>query len=52
VLQNPLVTTVLVGARTLAHLDNALAAQKMNFAPEWLAEIKSWDTPPATAPAS
>ncbi len=52
VLQNPLVTTVLVGARTPAHLDNALAAQKMNFAPEWLAEIKSWDTPPATAAAS
>ena len=41
-LQNPAVTTVLVGARTLAHLDNAFAALGTPFPPEWLAEINSW----------
>lgn len=50
VLQNPLVTTVLVGARTEAHLANALAAEKLTFAPEWLAEIKGWDASPGDAP--
>jgi len=44
VFQNPLVTTVLVGARTKAHLANALAAEKLTFAPEWRDEIKRWDT--------
>lgn len=50
VFQNPLVTTVLVGARTVDHLANALAAEKMRFAPEWLAEIKSWDALPRSTP--
>jgi aryl-alcohol dehydrogenase-like predicted oxidoreductase len=45
VFQNPLVTTVLVGARTEAHLANALAAEQLAFAPAWLQEIKSWDAP-------
>ena len=42
VLQNPLVTTVLVGARTEAHLANALAAQQMNFDPAWQRDIAEW----------
>lgn len=46
VLRNPLVTTVLVGARTEAHLANALAAEKTVFTPGWLAEIKGWDEMP------
>jgi len=44
VFQNPLVTTVLVGARTEAHLANALAAEKLPCAPEWMGAIKGWDT--------
>ena len=43
VFQNPAVTTVLVGARTIGHLDNAVAALKMNFPPEWLAEMNTWE---------
>ena len=50
VLQHPLVSTVLVGARTEAHLANALAAEKLVFAPAWLAEINSWETPSGSAP--
>ncbi len=50
VLLNPLVTTVLVGARSEAHLANALAAERLVFAPEWLAEIKDWDAPPGEIP--
>ncbi len=42
VFQNPAVTTVLVGARTVPHLDNALISQSMEFPPEWLAEMNSW----------
>jgi aryl-alcohol dehydrogenase-like predicted oxidoreductase len=44
VFQNPLVSTVLVGARTEAHLANALAAERLAFAPEWLNAIQGWDT--------
>lgn len=43
VLQNPAVTTVLVGARTEAHLANALAASRLPFSPAWLAAIDTWD---------
>lgn len=50
VLQNPAVTTVLVGARTEAHLANALAAERLTFLPEWLAEINAWDSTPASKP--
>jgi aryl-alcohol dehydrogenase-like predicted oxidoreductase len=42
VLRNPAVDVVLVGARTIAHLDNALEASKMPFPAEWLAETKAW----------
>jgi aryl-alcohol dehydrogenase-like predicted oxidoreductase len=45
VLQNPLVTSVLIGVRSQAHLENALAAERLAFDPSWLAEIQSWDTP-------
>lgn len=43
VLQNPSVTTTLVGARTHAHLDNAIAAQQLTFRPEWREQIAAWD---------
>ena len=43
VFQNPAVTTVLVGARNVGHLDNAVAALKMSFPPEWLTEMNAWD---------
>jgi aryl-alcohol dehydrogenase-like predicted oxidoreductase len=46
VLQNTLITTVLVGARTEAHLANALAAQEIAFEPEWHREIAAWDSSP------
>jgi len=51
VLQNPLVATTLVGVRTRAHLDNALAALHTKFAPSWMAEIDTWDVDPAVAPS-
>lgn len=40
VLQNPAVDTVLIGARNIAHLDNALAA--LRLAPDWYDEMSSW----------
>ena len=40
--QNPQVTTVLVGVRTKAHLDNAIAAESMDFPDDWLAEMNGW----------
>lgn len=43
VLNNPAIASVLVGARTSAHLDNALEAQKMNFPPEWMEEMNAWN---------
>jgi aryl-alcohol dehydrogenase-like predicted oxidoreductase len=49
VLHNPLVTTVLVGARTEAHLANAIAAQRLRFEPEWQHEIATWDSAPRAA---
>lgn len=42
VFQNPAVTNVLVGARTIEHLDNALTSLNMDFPPEWLAEMNAW----------
>ena len=42
VFQNPDVSTVLAGVRTKAHLDNALAAESMDFPREWLAEMNTW----------
>ena len=43
VFQNPEITTVLVGARTEAHLANALAAEQLIFPASWRNEIESWD---------
>jgi aryl-alcohol dehydrogenase-like predicted oxidoreductase len=40
VLANPLVGTMLVGARTTAHLDNALEATSLGFEPEWRRELE------------
>ena len=42
VLKNPAVDTVLVGARSTAHLDNAIAAEAMDFPAEWYAEMSAW----------
>jgi aryl-alcohol dehydrogenase-like predicted oxidoreductase len=43
VLRNPDVTSALVGARTTAHLDNALMAMEMDFPQEWMAEMNGWN---------
>ena len=43
VLQNPAVDTVLVGARTTRHLDNAVEAVNTQLRREWLAEIDRWE---------
>jgi len=43
VMRNPVVTTVLIGARTTAHLENALRAQDMEFPTEWFDEINHWN---------
>ncbi len=42
-LQNPHVDTVLVGARTKAHLDNAVAAAATEFPAAWMEEIRQWE---------
>ncbi|MBM3740992.1 MAG: aldo/keto reductase [Acidobacteria bacterium] len=39
VLHNRAVDTVLVGARSIEHLDNALAAARLDFDPAWAREI-------------
>ncbi len=52
VLQQPVITTVLVGARSESHLANALAAAALRFEPVWLAEIAAWDDAPASNPTS
>jgi aryl-alcohol dehydrogenase-like predicted oxidoreductase len=43
VLQNPAVDTVLVGARTVAHLENAVEAARLESAPELYEEMNSWN---------
>jgi 1-deoxyxylulose-5-phosphate synthase len=43
VLRNPDVTSVLVGARTTSHIENALLAQEMDFSEQWLREMNRWD---------
>ena len=40
---NPLITSVLVGARTTAHVDNALEAGRMGLDPQVRAEMAGWD---------
>lgn len=52
VLQNPAVTTVLVGARTEAHLANAFATDALHFDPAWLREIAAWDSATPSAASS
>ena len=37
------VDSVLIGARHTGHLDNALRSLEMEFPPEWMAEMNSWD---------
>jgi aryl-alcohol dehydrogenase-like predicted oxidoreductase len=39
VLRNPNLTAVLVGARSTAHIDNALEALRLEFTDEWAAEL-------------
>jgi aryl-alcohol dehydrogenase-like predicted oxidoreductase len=41
-LQDPRVTNLLVGARTQAHLDNALEAARFPIPDAWMDEIASW----------
>jgi aryl-alcohol dehydrogenase-like predicted oxidoreductase len=41
VLRNPSVDTVLVGARTIAHLENAVEALQTELTPEWYEEMNS-----------
>ena len=43
-LQPAWVTTVLVGARTQSHLENALAAEAMSFDPAWHRTVESWNS--------
>lgn len=45
VLQNPGVHTVLVGARSTVHLENALAALDTPLPPEWKSEMDGWLRP-------
>lgn len=42
VLRRPEIACVLAGARTTAHLDNALEALRMDFPPEWAEEMAGW----------
>jgi aryl-alcohol dehydrogenase-like predicted oxidoreductase len=46
VFQNPRVHTVLVGARSTAHLDNAFTARHEPFPADWKTEMDTW-LPPA-----
>ncbi len=41
-LKNPTVDTVLAGARSPTHLDNAIAAETMDFPDDWYAEMCGW----------
>jgi len=43
VLRNQQVDVVLIGARTIAHVDAALAAAALSFPQQWLDEIRAWD---------
>jgi len=46
VLRNTDLTLPLIGARTTAHIDNALLAREMDFPGEWMAEMSSWEAKP------
>jgi aryl-alcohol dehydrogenase-like predicted oxidoreductase len=41
-LRKPAITSVLVGATRLAHLDNAVAARDMEFPNDWMQEMDGW----------
>ena len=43
VLQNPDVDTVLVGARTIGHLENAVEAARLELGPEIYTEMNAWN---------
>jgi 1-deoxyxylulose-5-phosphate synthase len=43
VFQNSDVTTALVGATRIEHLNNAVDSLEMEFPPGWLTEMNSWD---------
>lgn len=47
VFQNRQVETVLIGARTIEHLDNAFTALRADLPPEWKAEMDAWLPPGA-----
>lgn len=47
-LRNPALTAVLVGARTRAHLDNALESLHSELRPEWLDEMDRFSRPSMT----
>jgi aryl-alcohol dehydrogenase-like predicted oxidoreductase len=40
--QHPLVSTTLVGARHLGHLDNALAATRLRLDTDWITRMNAW----------
>ena len=42
---HPAVSTVLVGARTTAQIDNAIEARAMGMDPELRDELSSWTRP-------
>ncbi len=41
-LKNPAVDNVLAGSRSASHLDNAIAAEAMDFPDDWYAEMCGW----------
>jgi len=41
-MSNPAITTILVGAREPAHIDNALEAYKMGMDEDLRAEMSAW----------
>ena len=44
VLNKPGITSVLVGASKLSHLENAVRATEMDFPDEWMREMDAWET--------
>jgi len=46
------VTSVLVGATGVHHLENAVAALEMPFPKEWMEEMDQWEVNPATSGSS
>jgi aryl-alcohol dehydrogenase-like predicted oxidoreductase len=49
VLRKPGITSVLVGASRLGHLENAIAAMEMDFPDEWMHEMDAWGASPGRA---